>query len=143
MNDGVLDILYIVILLAPVVAVLVAGAERWWATRQSQASASATEGATVTASKFVRLGQNHQLQLVNEGAASARNVRVYVNNRPVTAHGEGAPAEQHPLPELAAGRRASYPYTTGQPGRGERALVRIEWTDSTGTGTWESTVGVP
>lgn len=138
MFDLLLERVYLVLLLIPIVVALGSAAVKWWreAWRRTAASSEQSEegSARVKAVGLFPDGANHRLQLTNEGTAPARNVHVYLNNKPITAHRGGASAEPHPLPELGPGQSFSYRYASGRGTGDDEVLVRIEWEDRFGGG---------
>lgn len=147
MFDLLLERLYLVVLLVPIVVALGSAAVKWWREAGQRSAASpdqAEEGtARVEAVGLFPDGANHRLRLTNEGAAPARNVHVFLNNKPITAHRGGASAEPHPLSELGPGQSFSYRYASGWSTGDDEVLVRIEWEDRFGGGMERAILRVP
>lgn len=142
MFDSAFEWLFIAILLAPVLLGLGTIVARLVGARSEGETVSddaSQEGAGVNALDFVRRGAHHRLRLVNEGRCPARDVDVFVNNKPVTAHRGGASAEEHPIRELGAGDTFSYRYASEDE---EGVIVRIEWEDATEGGRPETALEV-
>lgn len=145
MLDALLDRLFLIVLVLPIVGALGAGVLKWWreARGQRPSVSGEVDGAEVGEMELVREEGHYRLRGRNKGATPARDVHVYLNNKPISRHRGGASAEQHPIPELGPDESFSYRYV---PGRGEppnRVAVRIEWDDGTGGGVTETTVPVP
>lgn len=142
MLDAAVEWLYVTILMVPVLIAVGTLVTKWVRNAGGgRASASPDDagenGADVNALGFVEEGDHQRLRLRNDGDVPAKDVHVYVNNKPVTVHRGGASAQQHPIPRLKPGYTFSYRYASG----GEQgAIVRIEWTDATGGGTRETVV---
>ena len=145
MLNALLDHLLLVMLVLPIVGALGAGAIKWWREARGQRlpASGEVDGAEVGGMELVREAGHHRLRGRNTGATPARNVHVYLNNKPISRHRGGASAEQHPIPELGPDESFSYRYVSGQGEPPTRVAVRVEWDDGTGGGVAETTVPVP
>lgn len=142
MLDSALEWLFIAILLAPVLLGLGAIVARLVGARSEGKKVSdgaGQQGAEVRALDFVRRGAHHRLRVANEGRRPARDVHVFVNNKPVTVYRGGTSAEEHPIRELGPGDTFSYRYASEDDGG---AIVRIEWVDASGGGSSEAALEV-
>ena len=145
MADGLLDLIFVLILLAPIGGALGSGIMMWWwaaAGRGPQASTSTRKQAAVSAVGLFPDGSTHRLRLTNKGEGLAHDVRAYINQKPISAHRDGAASEPHPCPQLSPGQTISYQYDSGLPTGRNRVLVRIEWDDATGGDVEEKTIRV-
>lgn len=92
---------------------------------------------------IVQDGHSWRLPIKNLGDGPARNVHVYLNNRPITDFRSEASAEQYPISKLKPGDQHSYRIALGPGAQGKRVRLRIEWEDASGTQVWESVLKGP
>lgn len=147
MPDVTADSLYLLLLIIPVVFAIGSGVAKWWRdARQGPATGAETAAdgeADIEAVGLFPEGRHYRLRLTNDGTASARDVHVYVRNKPIPRHRGGASAEPHPRPEVGPGESFSYRYVPSGGEQRERIVVRIEWDDASGENTKRTTVRVP
>ena len=87
--------------------------------------------------QLVGFGSDQRLLITNEGEASARNIRVNLDGRPITEHVLWVRG-QDVLQQIGTGASADYilAFAMGKP---TSFLVELFWTDDSGeAGTWGS-----
>lgn len=130
----------------PIVYTLGHGIKQWWLEPLWQEKPPEDSEAATAKVKDLGIVQDDRAQRLpvkNVGSGLAREVHVYLNNRPITDFRSGARAEQHPIPKLEPGDQHSYQIATGPAARGERVRLRIEWEDASGEHVQESVVMAP
>lgn len=142
MIDTALDWLVVTLLVIPMAIPLAMTARRWiraaWDVGRRLDDREQDGEAEIEAMGFELEGDHHRLRLKNAGDRAARDVRVYVNNKPITVHRGSARAEEYPIEILRSGSTTSFRYASD----GEGVIVRTEWDDPSGGGTWEAAMAV-
>lgn len=146
MLDGVLDPLYLLLLVVPIVFAVGKGVAKWWReTARDPASLSGGDGepAEIEVLGAQPEGRQYRLRLANTGAGPAHDVHVYVQNTPIPMHRGGASAETHPVPVVQGGESFSFRYASGGGQQRDRIVVRVEWDDASGGDVQQTAVRVP
>ena len=146
MLDGILEPLYLLLLVVPIVFAVGSGLVKWW--REATAAPADVSGSNEGPAGIEVLGvspegQEYRLRLTNDGPGPARDVHVYVQNTPIPMHRGGASAEPHPVPEVQSGESFSFRYAPGRGQQRDRIVVRVEWDDASGGGVQQTAVRVP
>lgn len=147
MPDLIIEQFYLLLLIVPIVFAVGSGAIKWWreASRGTAVSSGETEEgeARVEPVGLFPEGQHYRLRLTNDGTVPARNVHVYVHNKPIPRYRGGASAEPHPFSEVGPGESFSYRYAPGGGEQGDNIIVRTEWKDASGGDVNQTAVRVP
>lgn len=147
MPDLGLDQFYLFLLIVPIVFAIGSGAVKWW--REASFGVTTTSKTAVGGEADIEVvglfpeGQHYRLRLINDGMGPARDVHVYVRNKPIPRHRGGASAELHPFPEVEPGESFSYRYVPDRGKQEDKVVVRTEWEDASGGDVKQTAVRVP